>query len=74
MDDFIKFIEKAGKMELDLSRPVSSFEVAMFIGAVLFAIIVIIFLWGMIDVNVFFFHIYFEREFLYYTKQEELRI
>lgn len=49
VDDFIKFIEKAGKMELDLSRPVSSLEVGMFIGAVLFAIIAIIFLWGMID-------------------------
>jgi len=49
VDDFISFINKAGKMELDLSRPVSSVEVGMFIGAVIFAIVAIIFLWGMID-------------------------
>lgn len=49
VDDFVKFINTAGKMELDLSRPVSSFEVALFIGAVVGAIVLIIFLWGMID-------------------------
>merc|ERR1719361_2953341 len=36
-------------MELDLSRPVSKVEVAMFIGVVVLAIVAIIFLWGMID-------------------------
>merc|ERR550534_3259872 len=49
VDDFVNFINKAGKMELDLSRPVSSFEVTLFIGGAIAAVSLIIFLWGMID-------------------------
>jgi len=48
-EDFVNFINKAAKMELNLTRPVNSFEVCMFVFAIVAALAIIIASWSFID-------------------------
>jgi len=49
VQNFIDFMNKVGKMDLDTSRPVGSFEIVLFCVAIVVAVIMIIASWSIID-------------------------